>query len=68
MTQAAKATARWDTTSDSSNPGWVVDIELLDGTMVRGLPPAPTHYHDDAEADPEEIARATARYEGYSLI
>lgn len=38
------AKARWDTKTDPSNPGWVVDVVTLAG-RVDYYAPAPSVYH-----------------------
>ena len=56
------ATARWDTHMDPTNPGWVVDVQLSDGTYETYVPP-PRFYHAPPDVDPARIVAATLAWE-----
>lgn len=66
MRMVTTATARWDTDSDPSNPGWVVDVRFRDGEMLT-LAPAPAVYHRPQTWDPLDIVARTLIYEGLSV-
>ncbi len=67
MAQTIKsAQARWDTDSDATNPGWVVEIERADGERDT-IAAAPGVYHEPEDADTDRITKETLKWEGLEL-
>lgn len=62
-TRVKRALARWDTDSDPSNPGWVVDVEFRDGSQIT-YGAAPSVYDAGPRTSKQRVVTETLKWEG----